>query len=1377
VPALRHTIGGRYRVVEQLGRGGMAVVYRVHDAGSGAELALKQLLVPESGARAAQAVSLFEREFYILAQLAHPRVIAVYDYGIDAAGPFYTMELLDGGDLKALAPMPVPRACLLMLEVCSSLALLHSRRFVHRDITPRNIRCTRDGHAKLIDFGAMVPMGPCSHTVGTPAFVAPEVVHHASLDARTDLFSLGATLYYTLTGQPPFSARHLSELRDAYRHEVIPPSRLVPDIPPALDALCASLLRIDPGQRPRSVFEVMHRLEAIAGVEHSEPVGVSQAYLATPLLCGRDAELRVFRQRMRRALHGAGGALLLQSAPGLGRSRMLDACVLEGKTLGATVLRVDAGASAGTPFAAVEHLCEQLLQALPDAASAAAERAGVRATLFARASESDAAPVPLRAFGDPAIDRGALQAALGAWLARVCDTHALLIAVDDVQRLDEPSIAWLAALALEAPELRLLVVATAEPAAADDVLPALSVLARHATIIDLAPLSRTQTEALLASVFGNVPDLPLLADRLHDIALGSPRETLVLAQHLVDAGVVRYHDGQWTLPAELEPADLPASAAEALAARVAALPPLARRLAQAQALLGTHALRREDYAALAPESAGTEIDAAILALLRSELVQSDGELHSLSHRTLVDMLCASLDGGETRERHLALYELHRRRGDAHPYQLAQHLLAAGHHDQALDLLAGSVDLLDQQGVDGALRFDVRRLAAMLEHALELTATLGRAAREGHELRRRLCAFAVVCDDAIHRRVAPEWLAQLERDSGLCDYRALDASLDPGVRLQQALGAAAARHAAAPERERAYRVDEAIKHLAVYVVTSIVVGTRTLDMPLIASLPGLLEPFAALSPALHAIWQNVVALNETTVLGRRKRSARRSRDVYEHLSRLKGDEVRYVDSVRHAVANTIGWYEASLGRLAALEWAELLDKDPLQRVMAMDIRRATCLMKGDAEGAERYRKQGELLALRASARQMFEKPWPFDLEIGVLTGDLAGIKRVIDGIAPLAERYPAWVALLRAAEGHFNLLRGDFESARAAFEQGIALSDPQQREPPPQIHVYAQAVAGAVTALAELGRCEAAIELGERALATCDARGAEICWYKVARALALAEARGGRLPRATARIEALIETERQDGVSGLSAAASYEARARIAIWARDADTAARYAALAVRERGGRSASASAPQVVRLLEEARGFGLDFELEPTDFEVSVLGASRSAVDPLGAPMIEALAGCETGEQRAARTLELLCGLAHSAGGHLYLVGADRELVLAATRNAPPPSAEAARFARGFFAQQLDDAQMTEGLTQATHMLSLPGAGAYIDSDRAEHHLFVLSCKQQGELVYVGLAVVAASKNQRVDPEAMVYSAGLAAALLRAADTSGIRSDAVPC
>jgi len=128
-------IGGRYEVLSELGRGGMARVFRVHDAATGGELALKQLAQQESSSRARDAALMFEREFRTLSQLSHPRVIAVYEYGLDEAGPYYTMELLDGDDLRERSPVPWRIACELLIDVCSSLALLHARRLVHRDVS------------------------------------------------------------------------------------------------------------------------------------------------------------------------------------------------------------------------------------------------------------------------------------------------------------------------------------------------------------------------------------------------------------------------------------------------------------------------------------------------------------------------------------------------------------------------------------------------------------------------------------------------------------------------------------------------------------------------------------------------------------------------------------------------------------------------------------------------------------------------------------------------------------------------------------------------------------------------------------------------------------------------------------------------------------------------------------------------------------------------------------------------------------------------------------------------------------------------------------------------------------------------------------------
>ncbi|HKU42447.1 MAG TPA: serine/threonine-protein kinase, partial [Polyangiales bacterium] len=358
-------IADRYQVHELLGRGGMASVYRVTDSASGRALALKQLLPAARNSRAASIVALFEHEFHTLKELRHPRVIAVYDYGVDGDAPYYTMELLDGGDLLARAPVPWRELCALMFDVCSSLALLHSRRLLHRDINPRNIRCTQDGKAKLIDFGAMAGMSSGgAQVVGTPAFTPPETLHRLATDARADLFSLGATFYAALTGQLAYPARTFAELVSAWEIRPQPPSARVPDLPAALDDLILSLLSLDPALRPQSAFDVMQRLAAIAGLDGQESVAVSRAYLSTPALVGRDDVLGELRAAIEQAGRAQGSGIMLRGAAGVGRSRALDACAMAAMTQGALVLRATAS---GNParFAVAWELLKEVLYNLP----------------------------------------------------------------------------------------------------------------------------------------------------------------------------------------------------------------------------------------------------------------------------------------------------------------------------------------------------------------------------------------------------------------------------------------------------------------------------------------------------------------------------------------------------------------------------------------------------------------------------------------------------------------------------------------------------------------------------------------------------------------------------------------------------------------------------------------------------------------------------------------------------------------------------------------------------------------------------------------------------------------------------------------------------
>jgi serine/threonine protein kinase len=198
-------------------------------------------------------------------------------------------------------------ACALLRDIASSLAILHSRGLIHRDVSLRNVRRTADGRAKLLDFGAMVSVGVASDVVGTPPFMAPEVLQMQSLDARADLFSLGALGYFLLIGRHAFAARRLKELRDVWRSRPTPPARLSPEIPTALSELMLQLLALDRTARPHGAGEVMERLCTIADLPKEELPEITRAYLSMPTLVGRENALVSVRNRMLSLVRGDGG--------------------------------------------------------------------------------------------------------------------------------------------------------------------------------------------------------------------------------------------------------------------------------------------------------------------------------------------------------------------------------------------------------------------------------------------------------------------------------------------------------------------------------------------------------------------------------------------------------------------------------------------------------------------------------------------------------------------------------------------------------------------------------------------------------------------------------------------------------------------------------------------------------------------------------------------------------------------------------------------------------------------------------------------------------------------------------------------------------------
>ena len=1285
-------IGGRYHVQQVLGRGGAAVVYRVSDSVLGRDVALKRLVVSGDGKLAKQTAGLFEQEFHTLAQLSHPRVIEVYDYSVDEVGPYYTMELLDGTDLRERSPLPWQTACQLLFDVCSSLALIHSRRLIHRDVTPRNIRTTQDGHAKLIDFGSMMPMGSSTLIVGTPPYLAPEALFCSMLDARSDLFSLGATLYHSLTGRPAYPARTLADLPELWTNTLAPPSSLVEDLPRALDDLVMSLLSFEPAMRPASAFEVMERLQGIAGIEHAEPVSVSRAYLSTPVLAGRDEALGSLRRETERALGGHGRGLVIQGESGLGRSRLLDACVVHAKLRGATVLRAGASSAGSEDFTVARALVDQLLESLPDIALSSAQAEGVSELLLREGPNGKATLADIAA---KTLDRFAVQSALTRWFLRISETSALTLAVDDVHRIDEASLTLLAALVSQANRKRLLVVVTLALGTPATAPRPLEVLCGPSTKLTLLPLTPENSLALFTSVFGDVPNVAPISDAIHQVSAGNPRVSMDLAQHLADRGVIRYRGGVWTLPARVEDSDLPSSAAEALRARLASISDRARSLAEMQALAAHEAFTREDYLCLASVQA-TEVDRAISELVAEQVLASDGRIYTLAHRGWVSALTADLVETDARNRHAALVALYATRPG---FAAIRHLFAAGLDQQGLDALAEKMRTMSPEHAFDDAYLSAKQVASTVAKALERALELGRSPREVNELRRWLSALGTASESEHYWRSGPAWLEQLKQDSGLTIWQGLG-DMDPGMRLALTFQGAAERYANTPESQRVYAPDEAVRHLARHVGVSIAVGGRTLDAELLLSLPGLLEPFAALSPVLDAMRLNAISTCEVSCFGRLLRARSGWVEVHERLSLPEFRDVDYADVVRNALAYAIGMLEVRMGMPSALRWAELLAHDPLHRVSALHLQRCVRLQQGDWEEAERLRRQADVLALQSRSRQMFNAVW-LELAVYSTSGDLTGLKQVLDRILALGTRYASWAPYRWLAEGHFQKLRGDLDAAREAFERASALSEPDESAPYRSRLAWPAATGALITTLVELGRHEDAVALGVSALGLCQKFEIDVLSHEISRALAVAEAKCGDYQGAAARLDLLIEEQRGLGVAGLYLGASYEARAHVAIWARDLKALDEYAARTAEEYRHARGSPLGARYERLMEEARRVEARKLPRLSQFAVSqtVITAISSHTSP-ATVVTEAMRGAEGTPERAARALALICKRHSASDGHLYLFGPSG-LVLAAAYLPKPEPDGLPEYVNDYVQRQLGES-----------VAGAPAAGAFVDA-----------------------------------------------------------------
>ena len=293
---LGRVVDGRYRVIEVIGRGGMGVVYKVEHVRMGKMAAMKVL--HKDLADDPEVVRRFEREAAAVSRLDHPNTVQVFDFGTAGGALYLIMEYVRGQDLAHIldrdGPLPFARAAPLLVQICGALGEAHELGIVHRDLKPENVLITRTtggrDFAKVLDFG-LAKLGAREQVpaetdrteiVGTPYFMSPEQIRGDEVDARADVYSLGALMYMLLTGRPPFTAKSaVGVLTKHLTAELIAPSAAAPEqgLTPEIDEIVTRAMAKEPAARWATVAEMSAAIERVYGeqIGDASPIGLPRA--------------------------------------------------------------------------------------------------------------------------------------------------------------------------------------------------------------------------------------------------------------------------------------------------------------------------------------------------------------------------------------------------------------------------------------------------------------------------------------------------------------------------------------------------------------------------------------------------------------------------------------------------------------------------------------------------------------------------------------------------------------------------------------------------------------------------------------------------------------------------------------------------------------------------------------------------------------------------------------------------------------------------------------------------------------------------------------------------------------------------------------------
>jgi eukaryotic-like serine/threonine-protein kinase len=696
-------IDSRFEILDSLGRGGFASVFKVKDLQTGEVMALKHLANSTENPLDARR---FEREFQYLSRLRHDHIVSVKDTGTDGDACYFTMEFLEGVTLDAALKAPgtglyevLQKGSVvfreIMIQLCEGLACIHANGLIHRDLKPSNIFLLSDQngpHAKILDLGLAKfrgedpsPLTEIGIMLGTVHYMSPEQIKGVHVDHRADLYTLGVVLYEILTGQKPFMGQNSAAVVLKHLNEIpVPPRVYNLDVPQDLQLVVMRLLEKEPERRYRFADDLLADLVGSKSrIARRAILNDSPHLLQHPRFLGRPDEMAIARKLLGEVQAGKGRLLRVSGQAGIGKTRFLSEIRAEASLRGMEVIHSSCFVGHNAPF-----------QPIIECIRSAEKKLGGLSTWVREEDRNELARI-FPELGEVAVqvhrsnliplDQDEVFLSIFQLLKDLTRRSSLLFLIDDMHWVDQGTSKFIDFLLERLDNVPVLVCLGHRTIDADS-----SSWLNSGNEVRLEPFGFEASKSFLMSIF-NSEDIPedFCVD-VYKVAGGNAFVTLEITKALYANKSITWKNNEWNYVSTVE--KMPAEVEAAIAMRLSFLTQKDRKILCLIAI----ANRPIDFdliSSIVGSSENKTFD-QLERLAQNQFLRKDSkEKYQIFHNLIAETLCRQIPREETKKLHLNIAEALEYSNEASdlPGEMAYHLMLAGNESEAWPYLVKAGD--------------------------------------------------------------------------------------------------------------------------------------------------------------------------------------------------------------------------------------------------------------------------------------------------------------------------------------------------------------------------------------------------------------------------------------------------------------------------------------------------------------------------------------------------------------------------------------------------------------------------------------------------------------------------------------------------------------